>query len=42
MLLIDTAAVSPMIDSSPKFSFRVKHSDYELFIPDTVEGEFIF
>ncbi|KAI8809560.1 hypothetical protein BJ742DRAFT_708481 [Cladochytrium replicatum] len=29
-------------DTQPTFSFRVKHSEYELFVPDTQEGEFIF
>ncbi|KAI9105927.1 hypothetical protein DFS34DRAFT_36411 [Phlyctochytrium arcticum] len=27
--------------ANPQFSFRCKHSEYELFVPDTVEGEFI-
>ncbi|KAI8928857.1 hypothetical protein BC831DRAFT_446924 [Entophlyctis helioformis] len=26
----------------PRFSFRCRHSDYELFIPDCLEGEFSF
>ena len=26
----------------PRFSFRCKHSDYELFVPDFVNGEFSF
>ncbi|KAI8913136.1 hypothetical protein DFJ77DRAFT_68904 [Powellomyces hirtus] len=26
----------------PQFSFRCKHSEYELFVPDAAQGEFIF
>ncbi|KAI8834770.1 hypothetical protein BJ741DRAFT_609133 [Chytriomyces cf. hyalinus JEL632] len=29
-------------EATPSFSFRCKHSEYELFVPDTSEGEFIF
>ncbi|KAJ3214102.1 hypothetical protein HDU67_002058 [Dinochytrium kinnereticum] len=29
-------------EATPSFSFRCKHSEYELFVPDTTEGEFIF
>ncbi|KAI9204828.1 uncharacterized protein BJ171DRAFT_617784 [Polychytrium aggregatum] len=29
-------------EAAPMFSFRCKHSEYELFVPDTTEGEFIF
>ncbi|KAI8840922.1 hypothetical protein BC829DRAFT_16929 [Chytridium lagenaria] len=29
-------------EATPSFSFRCKHSEYELFVPDTCEGEFIF
>ncbi|KND02052.1 uncharacterized protein SPPG_02556 [Spizellomyces punctatus DAOM BR117] len=28
--------------AKPQFSFRCKHSEYELFVPDTVDGEYIF
>ncbi|KAJ3021760.1 Outer dense fiber protein 3-like protein 2 [Thoreauomyces humboldtii] len=29
-------------NAMPQFSFRCKHSEYELFVPDTSQGEFIF
>lgn len=27
--------------STPQFSFRVKHTEFSLFVPDTCEGEFL-
>ena len=39
---IDSAFGKSQTAHQPRFSFRVKHSEFELFIPDTVDGEFIF
>lgn len=39
---IDSTAGKKQDGDRPRFSFRIKHSEYELFIPDTVDGEFIF
>ena len=42
VLIIDSAASKKQDGDRPRFSFRIKHSEYELFIPDTVDGEFLF
>ncbi|KAI9002012.1 hypothetical protein BC832DRAFT_129806 [Gaertneriomyces semiglobifer] len=33
--------MKPIKSSHPQFSFRTKHSEYELFIPDPLGGEFV-
>lgn len=37
-----TPNVVQVKESTPMFSFRSKHSEFELFVPDSIEGEFIF
>jgi hypothetical protein len=40
--MIDSTTGKNKDGDRPRFSFRIKHSEYELFIPDTVDGEFSF
>jgi hypothetical protein len=40
--MIDSTTGKNKDGDRPRFSFRVKHSEYELFIPDSVDGEFLF
>nr|KAJ3418919.1 hypothetical protein HK105_007667 [Polyrhizophydium stewartii] len=38
----DSPSLKFVRQNIPQFSFRCKHSEYELFIPDCLEGEFSF
>ncbi len=41
-LTLDTPRLKFVRGHIPQFSFRCKHSDYELFVPDSINEEFSF